>query len=58
MNINVFAMKYKAIKSILHDFEEKSSYVGAHLAPKYKDANALFSDNSFSCIHYIHHKGK
>ena len=58
MNINIFAMKHKIMKSILHDFEEKVSYVGANLVPKYEDSNALLSKNSVLRINYIHHKGK
>ena len=56
MDINTFAIKYKTIKSILHDFEEKASHVGAHLVSKYKDSIAVFSENSFLCINHIHHK--
>ena len=56
MDINTFAMKHKTIKSILHDFKENASYVGPHLASRYKDSNAVFSENSFLCGNYIHHK--
>ena len=56
MDINTFAMKYKTIKSLRHEFEEKASYVGVHLVSRYKDLNAVFSENSFLCINYIHHE--
>ena len=54
--LNLLPMKYKTMKSLRHEFEEKASYVVVHLLLRHKYLNDVFSENSFLCINHIHHK--